>query len=709
MRQTPAQDARGHRPALRSHTLLFGGLLCVLAVVLLFAGRRVGLTTNSFPPERHPSLLFDHNDIQALRGHLDREPYRTWLRRLDRFARRDAGIEGMSTEVARAHRARAAALAYQLTGDRRYADRAADLLRAARRPSCGGCWRALDDIVEGAAAWAVAYDLLAPYLAGNEPLEAKARLMVADLARELYAGRYAWPSPGGDTRELRQFCALGLCALAIRDYAPGRDLPGPRDWHRRARRLLPLVAERQICRDGAYAEGPGRQAAAAELYIPFCSADRRVMGEDLLTGGLLDACAWSTRVAQPDGMRPPLDDSAATLACSYELTTREDLGGLFAWDAARTDLATSVPDTRLVEALTLYDDSVAPQKPTWPASAALEGSGDVVFRTNWGPDATYMLLRGEHGLARSAGGNYEQADSTSFVLSRGGEPLVLDGGFGGWSVREECHAPEAHNLVLLDGKAPPVRAALGAVVQVDVDVQTLDQVFDPAASAVRLRRVHDRTIFDRTVVFAGDCGALVFDQLRASDGAHRFTWQINLNGGGTTNGQLSIDGNQAVLRRPEAALRLALLPSDPEAETLNATTSRHYFHEGEPQTHVLVRSSLSAQQASFLAALAPAENVASLPSLTLARASNQLSADIGTRAHAAFRQTRGEAIGGTQVRSDGIALFWMQDSSGAVDMALTLGATHLWVGRRLVWSDSLPQTLVWRRDRITVGTHLAGS
>jgi hypothetical protein len=707
MSEIPAQAVRGSRPALRSRTVFFGGLLCVFAVILLLAGRRVGLTTNSFPPERHPSLLFAHNDIPLMRERLTRAPYRTWMRRLDQFARSDSAVTAMSEEVVRAHRARAAALAYQLTGDRRYADRAADLLRAARRPSCGGRWRALDDIVEGAAAWAVAYDMLAPYLAGNEALEAKARLMVSDLAQELYAGRYAWPSPGGDTRELRQLSALGLCALAIRDYVPGHDQPGPRDWHRRARHLIPLVAERQICRDGAYAEGPGRQASAAEMYVPFCTADRLVMDEDLLPGELLKACEWSTQVAQPDGVRPSLDDSATTTSCNYELTSHQDAGPLFAWDAARTDLATSVPDTHLVEALTLYDDRVRPQAPTWPSSQALEGSGDVVFRTDWSPKATYMLVRGEHGVARTAGGNYEQADSTSFILSRGDEPLVLEGGFGGWDVRDEGAAPSAHNLVLRDGMAPPVRSALGAVVQVDVDVQTLDQVFDPAASAVRLRRVNDRTIFDRTVVFAGDRGAFVFDQLRAGDGAHRFTWQVNLNGGGTTDGRITLDGDSALLRRPDAALRLALIPSDPDAEPLNSSPARHYFHEGEPQTHALLRSSARGQQVSFLAVMAPADDVASLPALTVSRGQHQLAANVGTDAHVAFRDSRGEPIGDGNVRSDGMALLWLPDKSGGPGAILTVGASHLWVDGRLVWSDRLPHTLVWRPARIIMGDHLS--
>lgn len=706
MTRTPAQDVRGTRPVLRPRTLLFGGLLCVLALVLLLAGRRVGLTTTTLPPERHPSLLFNREDIPALRERLTREPYRAWLKRLESFAQRDDAIAGMSAEVARAHRARAAALAYQLTADRRYADRAAALLRSARRPSCGGSWRALDDIVEGAAAWAVAYDLLAPYLAGNEALEAKARMMVADLARELYAGRYAWPSPGGDTRELRQFSALGMCALAIRDYTPGHDIPGPRDWHRRARRLLPLIAQRQICRDGTYAEGPGRHAAAAEMYVPFCSADRRVLGEDLLTDGLLNSCMWSIRISQPDGTRPPLDDSDSTIACSYALTTWRNLAPLFAWDAARTHLPTSVPDTRLVEAITLYDDAVPLRPPEGLPSQALEASGDVVFRTDWGPDATYLLVRGERGPARTAGGNYEQADSTSFLLSRGAEPLVLEGGFGGWEVRREGSAASAHNLILLDGNPPPVRSALGAVVDVDVDVQTLDQVFDPQASAVRLRRVHNRTIFDRTVVFAGEHGAFVFDHLLSADTEHKFTWQLNLNGGGTTGGRLLVHSNGALLTRPRAALRMALLCSDAKAEPLSTSSARHYFHEGDPQTHSLLRSSVIGRQAAFLTVLAAGPDAAALPSLSAIPGDHQLAADVGGSVHVAFRTARADPIGDDQVRCDGLALLWMQDKSGAPDVVLVVGAAHLWIRGKLVWGDRIPQTLVWRPDRVTRGSHL---
>jgi hypothetical protein len=382
---------------------------------------------------------------------------------------------------------------------------------------------------------------------------------------------------------------------------------------------------------------------------------------------------------------------------------------VFAWDAARTHLPSSIPDTRLVEALTLYDDSVASKAPDWPPSEALQASGDVVFRSDWSRDATYLLVRGEHGLARTAGGNYEQADSTSFLFTRGSVPLVIEAGFGGWDVRAEGCAPSAHNLILLDGKGPPVKTALGAVVQVDVDVQTLDQVFDPQASAVRVRRVHDRTIFDRTVVFAGEAGAFVFDQVRCPDDEHTFTWQVHLNGGGTTGGRLLVDDRSAVLKHPQAALRLALVCSDAKAEPIRVSSSRHYWHEGEPQTHSMLRCSTVGRQANFLTVLACANDVAALPSVSGARSDQQLVADVGGSAHAAFRLVRAEAIGNGKVRCDGLALLWIQTKSGAVDMVLVVGATHLWVEDKLVWSDRIPQTLVWRADRITSGSHLGES
>ncbi len=122
MHTTPDEHIRHLRPRLRTRTILFGVLLCLFAVVLLLASRQVALTKTGLPTETHPSLLGDRDDVEVMRGRLDREPYRTWERRL--LAQADAIDTDVNvSEVEIAHRAKALAFAFSLSGERRYADK----------------------------------------------------------------------------------------------------------------------------------------------------------------------------------------------------------------------------------------------------------------------------------------------------------------------------------------------------------------------------------------------------------------------------------------------------------------------------------------------------------------------------------------------------------------------------------------------------------
>ena len=52
-----------------------------------------------------------------------------------------------------------------------------------------------------------------------------------------------------------------------------------------------------------------------------------------------------------------------------------------------------------MDAIALYDDSVPAAEPAHGPSVFMPGAGDAVFRSDWSPAATYMLLRGENGVA----------------------------------------------------------------------------------------------------------------------------------------------------------------------------------------------------------------------------------------------------------------------------------------------------------------------
>ncbi len=695
--QAHDRQTRQGPPRLRRRAIVFGASLLLFGVAMLLTGLGIGLTKSGLPPEQHPSLLIGTEDLPAIRARVDAEPYRQWRQRLLEYADVDSALyppNGMESDDAL--RAKALAFAHVLTKERRYASRATEILARARPPSRSGAWGGLDDIVESAAAYAIAYDLLAGYLRAQPVIDKKTRLLLSDLGRELHVSRYRWPSPADDTRRIRQHAALGLCALAIRDFEPRAGRAGPKAWYSRATRGVLDGLARQVCDDGAYAEGPERFAEAAELYIPFLIAGHRVTGDYMFEKHALRACEWAVKIRQPNGLRPNIDCAALTPNFSYALTADLNAPGLFRWDAGNSALATDVPAEQLAEALAWYDSELTGTAPDWPASMRLTDSGDTVFRSNWGPDSDYLYLRAERAQARTAGGVFEQPDATSFILCHGDETLVLDSGYGGWKHRDATRDGPAHSIVLMDGEGPPVKTALGAVLSVDVDVETCDSVFDEDVSAVRVRRRHDRALFDRTVIFAGGRDFIVFDNARAAEGEHEFTWLLHVNAGGTTGGGLQVEGNRALIRRPGAAMNVELLSSAKET-ALTHSGALHYFQEDDAQSHMVLRADVPGSRgAHFVALLSPRDPGKPFASATPTYGKNSRGFIFADGRRAIFRTGSGRYIGREGISTNGVALYWVVDRAGRPEHILVLGASKLWIDGKAVWKSDQRESHLWR-------------
>lgn len=697
MQRPSATSPERRPPRLRRRAVAFGVLLLVFGVTTFFIGLGTGVTKSGLPPERHPCLLLQKDDVPLVRERLARSPYREWRQRLERLAEvaADWATVRSRPSMSKARDAKLLAFAYIVSGDREYAEQAATVLMHLRGPAHGGNWRSLDDMVQGAADLALAYDLLAPQLRSREALEAKTRLALYELGEELYRSRYSWPSAGGHTREIRQYAALGLCALAISDFPPPPGKSSPTAWYRRARERLAQRLDEQMCRDGAYAEGPGRQLDAAQLYLSFFISNSHVTGENLLPDEALEGSRWSVRIRMPDGLRPNLDSSALTATHSYALTWLTGDAALFRWDAKHSDLARDVPDQQLPEALAWYDDRGPAVEPPWEPDQVLDASGDVVFRSDWGPDANYLLLRAERGRARTAGGAFEQPDAGSIVLAKGGETLVLDSGYGGWSQREKTNRAGSHSVVLVDGRGAPITTALGAVVDVGVDASVTGALFTPEVSAARVTFRHSQTQFARTVISLADEHFIVADQALAEKGEHEFRWLLHVNAGSSTGGKLSLSGHRARVERPGAGLAIFLSSPDEKAARLYQTRAKHYLVPDREQSHaVLFAVVRDARAAQFVSVLSPLEPGESSPGVTSGHGDGMTWVRIASHGTAYFRTHKVPTIGDDLVRTDGYALYIDRSPDGRVDRLLAMGATTIEVGGKAVWHADSPQTVV---------------
>jgi hypothetical protein len=685
------------RPALHSRTVVFGALLTLLAAGLLLAGHHVGMTNSGLPPEQHPSLLCDHDGLATARARVTREPYASWYERLLALSSEPWRGEGLGP-AALASRAKCLALAHLLSGERRHASAAVDILRHLRPPARSGQWASIDEMVDGAASLALTYDLLAPYLRSQPALDSKVRALVAGLARGLYTSDRRWQGAGGVALTLRQYSALGLCALALSDEpSTGERGAGPKEWYRRARTGYLGTLSAGTAADGAFAEGPGLHYDAAKLYLVFAAANRSRTGDDLLEGDALRACEWGVRLRLPNGLRPSVDGSALSPSCSYAVSAPGPEGGLFRWDFAEAASEANLADDQLCEALALYDDSVIPHAPEWPPSQILATSGDAVFRSDWGADASYMLLRAEHGDARAAGGRLEQRGSASILVAKGAELLTLDGGYGGCAEQDATGEASAHSVVLVDGPGAPSHTVLGALTGADVDTSLTDVVTDRAVEAATAERGHGGVTLRRTAVFLRRRDFVVMDYVTARSGEHAFSWHLQCNAGPGTGGSLRTSGNHAMVTRPGAELQVVLTASGLGGDVeLGTSRGRHCLATGPP-AHPLALTAAAprGRSAAFVSVLSPRSRAQTAPSVEALEGTGWVGVCLEGREYCLLRTAERGAVGSRHVAGDGYGLIWEEDSAGEPVYVVSLGSEHIWVRHKAVASAAGSRCLIW--------------
>ena len=615
-----------------SETLPPGAALAGALAVLVSAAVSPA-SPQTLPAETHPSLLFTADDLPTLRDRIGREPYADWWRTVRERA--DSVPSSLSGERQKVRFAKSAAFAWQITGDESYGRQAVDLLLDVRFPPRGGDLGEAHAEGEVAAQYAVAYDMIHEYAAADPDQLEAIRAILAEEAQRIFEGivvreinlglvtlkirLHDTPDPRNPLRlilnnwHVRAYAGLGLAAMALSDHPGGANTP--QEWADHAFDLVTRTLWQQIDdEDGSWAEGPFYSRYAADVHLPWMYALRNLTGVDLFADPQVEAMhRWSLNLRLPSGRRPNIDDAHLDDAYGHYLSAVYADGGVHRWDWEQNEDGPFTRGFNEMDAIAIYDDSVEARAPDHGPTVFMPGAGDAVFRSDWGPGATYLLLRGEHGSARLHGFSHEHPDETSFLLYAGGEMLALDAGYINYENHLKVNQGHNHNLILVDGEGPPLLVVDGESIDGGNDAYLQQTFTSGLVEYAEVRAGYAGADFLRSVMFVDGSYFVVVDEVRG-DGAHTYEWRLHGHGGGDSGGTYVRDGALARWTRPRAEL-LAFMAA-PEGAAFSEAEAIHSFDYLQESTHTVMRVEREGRDVEFLSLLYPRPSSAPEPALS---------------------------------------------------------------------------------------------
>ena len=690
-----------------------GPIFLHLAAAALISGLGTPATGQvALPAETHPSLLFSASDLPVLRERIRRAPYSGWWQTVLRRA--ENVPSSFPTQRSKARYAKSLAFAYLMTDRTAFAERSVEIMLDMKFPPRGGDLGEPHNEGEVVAHYALAYDMLDGFLAADPVSRAGIREILAEEAERLDEGivireidlgflgsirirLHETPDPRNtavihlNNWHIRPYAALGLAAFVLADH-PGRGGRSPENWAGRAFDLVTRSLDHQIDgTDGGYAEGPFYARYAADLYLPYMFALKRLAETDLFVDPKVDLMHdWSLNLRLPNGRRPNIDDSHLDDFYGHYLASVDANGPVHLWDWENNSFVQYVREFSEMDAIVLYDDGIDAREPEYGPTIFMPEAGDAVFRSDWSEDATYMLLRGEHGRAREQGLGHEHADETSFLIYAAGEMLAVDGGYIDFSNHHKVNAGPSHSLILVDGRGPPLDTLLGQAVDGGNDAWIQRYFTGDSLDYAEVAAAYEGVGIRRRVMFVGKRYFVVSDRVR-DESSHLYEWRLHGNGGGTSGGTYRRTGSLARWTRSQAEL-LAFMPAA-EERTFSEAEAIHSFAYREEPTHTLLRVRETGDDVDFLAVLFPraltdAEPVIAAPPATGGEAVSVEKSGTTDYAWSSIEgQTTGVATEFGRLTSDagfGLVSF----GAGALSEVTLIGATLLSIDGVQVFSAS---------------------
>jgi hypothetical protein len=191
------------------------------------------------------------------------------------------------------------------------------------------------------------------------------------------------------------------------------------------------MIEHYVSPDGYYEEGYTYQNDAFQITVPFLVAYHKQTGRDYLSGNgpfdgrIAKMFTNNLRVMLPDTSRPTVGDSwSGNIYWFHELiapyTENPDAHYWYFEEVLKS------PTKHFGIAAAGFRTSDTPLSPPNFRTEFQTEAGIAVFRDQWGPDATYLMLLAPNRPVRG----HNQADQGSISLYAEGTHLIIDPGYG---------------------------------------------------------------------------------------------------------------------------------------------------------------------------------------------------------------------------------------------------------------------------------------
>ncbi|MCS6905424.1 MAG: heparinase II/III family protein, partial [Bacteroidia bacterium] len=319
---------------------------------------------------------------------------------------------------------------------------------------------------------------------------------------------------------------------------------------------------------------------------------------------------WIARIRMPDGKMPPLEDSyigQAFLELAFLEKSRyhwKIYEGLTSSAEFYNQSLSEVFDLRAhyiaaTTSMQAQEDRALFQ--------ALPRSGNLVFRSSWGPEAIYMHVNGKNGLMRQSGGGHSQADASSFLLYAYGKYLALDAGYLSYGQRNQVGNAYNHNMILVNGTCGPPIGSPGNAGDADAFIE---KAYDtPCLDFGKVTTSYCNAQIARYFLFI-DNRYFIQSDFVSSSSAQSFTWQLHghgLENGSATTGIFTRNfaKNQATWRKQNAAL-LVHITAQNGLTSLDTASRPHEIGYNSSALHTTLLANKTGEKSTlFLATLYP--------------------------------------------------------------------------------------------------------